>query len=286
MESKTEISIYDYFDYRKFCADFFLHKKSLNQHFSHRLFANKAHLTSCGYFSEVVSGIRNLSRNKIANFAEGLELKEREKAYFEILVAFNHAKTNQAKRTLYDQLIRALPQKIQQLKLSQMEYFSKWYFVAVREALSICDIGDDFHDLSARLLPGITPGQVKSAMQMLKQMGLIEKDGKGFWRAKHATLLPGRDESADILVRTFQAEMMDKAKEALDNVPPAHRDISTSTLSISPEGMKRVKAAIEDFQAVVRKIVQSDKGEDRVMQFNLQLFPLTRIKEEDAQTGN
>ncbi len=232
----------------------------------------------------MVSGIRNLSRGKIANFADGLELDEKERAYFEILVGFNHAKTNQAKRALYDQLIKALPQKIQQLKKSQMEYFSKWHHVAVREALATCEVRDNFDELAARLMPRITRGQVKSAMQTLNELGLIEKDGKGCWRARHSTLLPSRDEAADLLVRAFQGEMLGLAKEALDNIPSPHRDISTSTLSISAEGLQRVKAAIEDFQVALRKIVQSDKGEDRVMQFNMQLFPLTRIEEENAKT--
>jgi uncharacterized protein (TIGR02147 family) len=232
----------------------------------------------------VVSGIRNLSKGKIANFAAGLELDGKERAYFEALVAFNHAKTNPAKRALYGQLIRALPQTIQQLRRSQMDYFSKWHYVAVREALSTCEVrDDDVAPLAARLLPGVTAPQIKAALQALRGLGLIEKDAQGRWRARHATLLPIKDESADVLVRSFQAEMIGKAREALDTVPPEQRDISSSTLSVSAEGMRRIKGAIADFQAVIRKIVQSDKDEDRVLQFNMQLFPLTRIGDEHAQ---
>jgi hypothetical protein len=238
---RTGPDIFEYMDYRKFLGDFFEHKKSVNKHFSHRLFARKAGLTSCGYFSEVVGGARNISRNKVGNFALGLELGEREKVYLKRLVAFNHAKTSQAKQALYESLVKAMPIKAQQLRMGQMEYFSKWYYVAVREALVICEVGDAYEELASR-----------------------------------------RDESSPLHVRAFQGEMIAKARQALETIPQPHRDISAVTMSISGEGMERLKGAIAGFRKVVPEIVQSDKGEDRVVQLNVQVFPLTRIEETHA----
>lgn len=282
MTSKPSILVYDYQDYRKYLAEWFEHRKSLNRHFSHRLFARKAGIKSCGYFSEVVSGTRNLTRSKIPLFARGLELDAAEAAYLERLAAFNHAKTHQAKQALYEQLIKALPTKVQPLRLGQMEYFTKWYYVAVREALSICKVKDDYEELAARLQPRITAAQARGAVRLLESLGLIERDAGGHWRARHASLLSKRDESSPILVRAFQGEMIGKAREALESVPQEHRDISTVTMSISGEGMGRIKAAVEEFRKRVREIVQSDRSEDRVAQLNIQLFPLTRI---DAPQG-
>lgn len=282
MNAKAGIRIFDYLDYRKFLADFFQHKKSVNKHFSHRLFARKADIKSCGYFSEVVSGTRNLSRNKIAKFALGLELDDREKVYFERLVAFNHAKTHQARQTLYENMVKALPLKIQHLKQGQMEYFSNWYYVAVRETLSICKVKDDYEALASRLQPRITATQAKSAVRLLEGLGLVERDAEGHWRARHVSLLSRRDESSPLHVRAFQSEMIAKAREALETVPQQHRDISTVTMSISAGGMERLKGAVDEFRKRVREIVQSDQGEDRVAQLNIQVFPLTRIEDQHA----
>src|SRR4051812_43484275 len=119
MGTKCKVNIYEYLDYRKYLVDYFRYKKSMNRFFSHRLFASKAGLTSCGYFSEVASGVRNLSKNKIAHFAKGLELDDRAAAYFERLVAFNHAKSDLARKKLYEEIIKALPARAQHLKRSQ-----------------------------------------------------------------------------------------------------------------------------------------------------------------------
>lgn len=283
MNAHTGISIFEYLDYRKFLIDFYGFKKSVNKHFSHRVFARKAGLTSSGYFSEIINGVRNLSKNKVAKFAKGLELEDKERAYFELMVRFNHADSNKAKQSLYEMMVAAMPTQIHQLKRSQLEYFSKWYYVAVRETLAIHAVRDDYAELAEKLHPSITPTQAKSAIRLLHELGLIEKDAEGFWRARHLSLLSKRDESAALLLRAFQGEMIGKAREALETVPEGHRDISNITMSISGEGMERLKVMVADFRKRVQEFVQSDRNEDRVLQLNIQLFPLTRIEDGNAK---
>lgn len=277
MKAQLGISVYDYMDYRAFLADFFRLKKSVSRHFSHRQFARRAGIKSSGYFSEVTGGKRNLSKGKFPGFARALELDEREREYFERLVAFNDARPNQAKQVLYEQVLKALPSRAQQVKISQMEYFSKWYYVAVREALSVLPVSDDYDALAAALHPPITPAQARSAINLLEGLGLIERGEGGFWRARHASLLGKRDEASAVLVRAFQGEMLGRAREALESVPHVHRDISTVTMSVSAPALGRLKRVIEEFRKRVRDIVRSDRGEDRVVQLNIQMFPLTRF---------
>jgi uncharacterized protein (TIGR02147 family) len=277
MKTELGISVYEYMDYRAFLADYFRIRKSMSRHFSHRLFALSAGIKSSGYFSEVTGGLRNLSKGKIPGFARALDLDERERVFFERLVAFNDAKPNQAKHKLYEQVIKALPSQAQQVKLSQMEYFSNWYYAAVREALSVLSVSDDYDALAAAIHPPITPAQAKGAIRLMENLGLVARDAEGIWRAPHASLLGKRGEASAVLMRAFQGEMIVRAREALESVPHVHRDISTLTMSVSPQAMGRLKRAIEDFRKQVRGIVRSDSGEDRVVQLNIQMFPLTRF---------
>lgn len=277
VKANLGISLYDYMDYRAFLADWFRLKKSMNPRFSHRIFAQKAEIKSSGYFSEVTGGLRNLSKGKIPGFARALELDERERAFLERLVAFNDAKSSQAKQLLYGQVLKALPSRAQQVKLPQMEYFSKWYYVAVREALSVIPVSGDCNALAAALHPPITTAQARGALKLLERLSLIERDPGGVWRARHTALLGKRDEATAVLMRAFQGEMIGRARDALETVPQAYRDISTVTMSISSRGLGRLKGAIEDFRKHVRDIVRSDSGEDRVIQLNIQVFPLTRF---------
>jgi uncharacterized protein (TIGR02147 family) len=275
MDPKPSLSVFDYLDYRRFLNDFFAFKKSLNRHYSHRLFARKAGINSSGYFSEVLSGRRQLPLAQVPAFAKAMDLGDKEKAYFELMVAYGHAKTDAARKSVYELMLQAMPVHVQQVKQSQMEYFAKWYHVAVRETLAIVDVKDEGEGLAGLLDPPITPAQAKAAMRALERLRLIARDGDGCWRAAQASLLSPDAPEAGMLLREFQREMMAKAAEALERVPQAQRDISCVTMSVSPQGLERIKALAADFHQRVLEVVQSDRGEDRVVQLNVQVFPLT-----------
>lgn len=271
------INVYEYLDYRKFLSDYYEFKKSLNRHFSHRLFALKAGINSTGYFSEVLHGRRNLSKAQAQKFAKAMDLGEKERAFFDLLVSFGHAKSDAARRPIYELMLKAMPVKTQQLRQSQVEYFSTWYHVAVREALAITNVKGKGDEVAALLDPPITAAQARGAVKLLDGLGLIERDAEGRWRAKDASLLSQGDPGSALLLRSFQAEMIGKAREALDRVPQDQRDISCVTMSVSAQGLARVKSLVADFHRRILETVQSDRDEDRVMQLNLQVFPLTRV---------
>lgn len=272
------VSVYAYLDYRKYLADFYQAKKAANPRYSYRVLSEKAGVASTGYFSEVLSGRRNLTRSKLPRFAAALGLDAAEAAFLALLVAFTDAKTEAAKQAAYERLLENLPVRAQRLKRSQREYFSKWHYVAVREALAVIDVRDDVEALANELRPAITVPQAKAALRLLESLQLIARDSEGRWRATRDSLLSERDEATALLVRGFQGEMIDLARAALDGVPPDERDISCMTMSVSPDGLALVRARIKECQDRIREIVQADRGEDRVLQFNLQVFPLTRSK--------
>ena len=276
------VSVFAYLDYRKYLADYYNARKAVNRHFSYRMIADKAGIPSTGYFSEVLSGTRNLTRAKVPKFAKAFCLTDAEEEFLGLLVAFNHAKTDTAKQAVYELLVKAMPVKAQRLKQGQREYFSKWYYVAVREALAIHQVRDDVEALAASLVPAVSAAQARSALKLLEELGLIGRDGQGCWRATQGSLLSQQDESTALLVRGFQGEMIDLAKRALTETGKDERDISCVTMSVSALGLERVKAMIKDCQQRILEIVQSDQGEDRVIQMNLQVFPLSRPKEKHA----
>ena len=277
------VSVFDYLDYRKFLADQYRHRKSVNRHYSYRLIAEKAGIPSTGYFSEVLSGRRNLTRAKIPKFAKAFGLSAAEEEYLGLLVAFTDAKTETAKQAVYASLVKAMPVKIQRLKASQREYFSKWYYVAVREALAVHEVREDVEALASLLRPAITASQAKAALKLLEGLQLIARDEGGRWRATQASLLSQQDESTAMLVRGFQDEMIGLARQSLTGVPRDERDVSCVTMSVSRQGLERVKAAIKECRQRILEIVQSDQDEDRVIQMNVQVFPITHPKADHAQ---
>lgn len=277
--------VYRYLDYRKYLGDFCAGKKALNRGYSYRLFCRKAGINSPGYLSEVIGGRRNLSKSYLPKFAQALDLDDQERSYFETLVAFGHARTDQARQSLYELLLESAPLKVQKLRRSQLDYFSKWYHVAIREALSVHPVPGDGEELADLLRPAITPAQAKAALRLLADLGLVERDAEGRWKARHASLVSRGDENESLLYRAFRKEMILRALDALDQVPADRQNSSCITLSVSAAGMDRILGHVEEFHRRVLETVQSDAGEDRVVQVNVQVFPLTRWDGSAAKGG-
>jgi uncharacterized protein (TIGR02147 family) len=274
MDPSPPLTPYGYLDGRKFLADWFARKKCLNAAFSYRVFCRKAGINSPGLVSEVLAGTRPLSRSYAERFAQGMALDGAERSYFLDLIAFTQARTDAARREYYGRLLSAMPLRVHGLRRSQWEYFSKWHHVAVREALAVLDVEEDYSALGAALRPPIPASEAKAAISLLAELGLIARDAAGRWKACHASLETPGDESQSLLFRAYRKEMLARAADALDREPPGAQVQTCTTLSVSPQGLQRIQAHLDEFHRRVLETVQADRGEDRVMQLNIQLFPL------------
>ncbi|MEO6095090.1 MAG: TIGR02147 family protein [Fibrobacteria bacterium] len=273
----TGFSIYGYFDYRECLRCHFLHRKALNRRFSYRVFAAKAGYKNPGLYIMLVKGKLNLTRNKLAMFIKGMELHPREAEYFTLMVQFTHASTPEAKQHWFEKMLPLMPPSSRILTRDQAEYYRKWYHVAVREALSVLDVGEDTSVLADFLQPPITSRQAAASLKLLHSLGLILRDGGGCWRATDAILVstPGL---GPLLIHPFQESLIDMAKAALKRYPREKRHVSCFTFSISENGNNRLRLMMEKFLHELADLVRSDQGIDRVCQFNLQLFPLSGEK--------
>lgn len=158
------------------------------------------------------------------------------------------------------------------------QYYAKWYHITVREALALQPFQGPFEDFASDLahsiFPKITRTEVITALEFLHKNGFIIKNKSGHWEAKHKSLTAGSTELGKTYLRDFQYQMMDLAKDALYQVEPTQRNISCTTMSISGDGMRKIRDRISEFHTEVVQLIQADYEEDRLYQFNIQFFPV------------
>ncbi len=269
------LSIFAYFNYRDYLRDYFAYRKALNRHFSHRLFAQKAGYNSSGLYLLLIKGKQNLTAALIPKFIKALELQTREAEYFEHLINFTHAKTAAGKQNVFEKMIALLPANISHIGKNQRDYYASWTNIVIRETLSVLDVQEDYQVLAAFLSPAIKTSEAKASIKCLASLDLIRKNKQGFWRATK-TSLKANPELGVAIIHPFQKTMIDLSKVALDNVSREERHIACSTFSISAQGLERLSGKIENFLAEIGELVRSDSKENRVYQFNVQLFPVTQ----------
>jgi uncharacterized protein (TIGR02147 family) len=286
-QSPNMPDIFTYTDYRKFLGDFYRERKAVDAKFSHRYFSRKIGYNSSGFFSEVLSGKKNLTGPVLLKLSRTLTLKRGEEEYFINLVNFNQARTIDERNRFYEKLMGASQVRVEVLQIEKFEYFGKWYHAAIRELLCFYPFRGDFRKLAKKLVPHITQEQARQSVRLLLDLGMVKIDAEGRYLPA-ASMLGTGEGFASMNVANFQRAFMDLAREGLDRFQREERDYSTLTLPMAEEDLARARQAIAQLRGLLMNISDKCRRPERVLQFNSQLFPLTGLDEDprDGKIGN
>jgi uncharacterized protein (TIGR02147 family) len=279
VESANRVHIFDYLDYRAFLRDFYKQQKSEGRSFSFRAFARRAQIRSFNFLPLVMKGERDLSSAMAVRFAKGCGLDAKEAAYFCDLVAFGQAPSAEERNRVYERLKRFRSfREAQKLEPAQAAYHSSWYFPAIRELVALPEFREDAKWIAATLRPAITPAQAKQALSTLLELGLLVRDADGRLAQSAECVTTGGGPLGHHVVNYHRA-MMNRAICALDEFPREQRDISSVTLTVSAAGFSELKERIAAFRKELLQRADAGGPSDRVVQLNIQLFPLSKTPE-------
>jgi uncharacterized protein (TIGR02147 family) len=270
------LTVFDFTDYRLFLKAYYQFQKQKNPAFSHRYFALRAKINSSGFYKNVMDGKRSLGRSLIVRFSEAMKLRKKESDYFESMVYFNEAKTVDEKKIFFERMMALRKVNAYLVQSSQFEFYSKWYYAAIRELIGLIRFKDDFTALGRLLDPPIRPDQAEKAIRVLEDLKFIAMDEKGVYRQAQNHITTG-SEVESLNVANYQIACMELAKEAIDRHAPGVRDMSTLTLSLSKEAFEAFKEEIISFRKKLLGLEQQFPKADRVYQLNTHFFPLSKI---------
>lgn len=267
--------VFRYRDYRQFLRAFYDHNKSQGYGFSLRAFSKRARLRSSNYLKLVMDGDRNLTAPMAVRFAEACALRGQSADYFCELVAFGQAETAAERERAYARLSRFKRyRKVHRLDRAQDAYHSHWYIPVIRELAARADFSEDPHWIARKLMPQIAPREAAQALEILLQLGLLVRAADGRL-VQSEPLLQTPDGPLGHHLVTFHRSMMERAAEALDRVPREEREIASLTLCVTEERMGELKRELEHFRDDLLQRYGADEGARRVVQVNLQMFPLS-----------
>jgi uncharacterized protein (TIGR02147 family) len=269
-------NIFGYNDFRKYLADFQQARQVDDHHFSKSEFSRLLQLPNTrSYLNDILNG-KKVTTTFIERFITVLELDKDEAKYFRVLVSFNQAETPDERELYFEQLIalNKTPKKILDPKL--FVYYKYWYNSVIRALLDIMDFSDDYAALSKKVFPTITVSEAKSSITLLKDLGLIAKNDKGFYKPTDKSITTP-DFIRDELVKSYQLNCLDMAKTAMmkGNVKPF--SVNTNMISISQNGYKRLEKQIIKFRSEVRSLVHKDEEPaENVFLLNITLIPTSK----------
>jgi len=88
-QTKVQVNLFEYTDYRQFLRDWFVLVKKSDSRFSYRYIARLAGFKSPNFFKLVSEGQRNLTIESAVKLAKAVKLTQVETDFFLLLMEFN-----------------------------------------------------------------------------------------------------------------------------------------------------------------------------------------------------
>lgn len=273
--------IFSHTEYRKFLAQAWTERKTEDPRFSHRFIAQRAGFSSSAFFSRILTGDVNLTPSGALRLAEVFHLNHQETRYFELLVLFDQARSQEERMHFLDRIATWRKSPVPQIESSQIAFCRDWKAVAVLETLDLVEHSVDHEALGRMMRPQMTASEIETNLALLDELGLARKGDDGIWRKTEAFLTTGDADAEAIDI--FRQKTMELGIEAIDRFSREDRSISTLTVTLSKEAFERVRDKLRHLRREILEISRSDEEADRVMQINFQVFPVS-IRTEKVAT--
>ncbi|MBN1131348.1 MAG: TIGR02147 family protein [Chitinispirillaceae bacterium] len=274
---KPMVPIYDYMDYRQYLQDFFEEKKRELRFYSYRLFSQRAGLKSPNFLKLVIKGERNLSKHSVYKFAKAMALAKKETEYFENLIFFNQSDLLEEKNLYLMNLMKYRKKSdTKTIEEAEYEYYTQWHTPVIRELVCAANFRDDYKRLGAAVIPSITAADAKRAVELLLKLKFITRNPDGTYAKSAASLTTGQGVRS-VAVANFHRSMLQLANDAIDRFSPPERDITCLTMSVAQETIPLIVERLQQLRTELLELAGEDERADRVVQLNLQLFPLSQM---------
>lgn len=279
--------IIEYSDYRRYIADYYADRKT-RRSFTWREFAKSAGFSSPVYLKLVAQGMYSLSDTAVERVAAAMELKDWEVDYFKVLVGLNHAKDDDTRKALFNEMLRiAAAHKATVVEGDSFRFFSDWKNPVIRELAPAMAAAKPL-EIAKACMPRITAAEVSETLSFLVKAGLLEKNADGSYRQTEQFVTTGPMEVTPVAVRQLHRQMGELALETIEGTPQKERHFSGLTMGLAAGAYEEIVNEIAAFRKKVAAIATKDDSTERVYRLNMQLFPLTKslCAEDDVAGAN
>ena len=273
--------IVEYQNYHAFLSDFYEERKRTSA-FSWREFAKIAGFVSPSYLKDVCAGKTNLSKVTMGRVAAAIGLAGYEVTYFEAMVQFGNAKTDDAKKKFLEQMHSiAVDHKVRVVDKDAFEYYDTWKNPVVREL--------------APMMPGAMPGEiakmctqevsaleVRKSLAFLERAGFLKQVGENVYVQTEKSV-EGSKEGLPLAIRSMHREMGNLAVDSLDRFTSAERNVTGVTMGIDRETYERIVHELDECRKRITAMAEECCNIKQVYRLNLQFFPLSKEVEKNEE---
>lgn len=269
-------------DYRDLLKNFFVQKKLEFPLYSYKMMGQKLGLETSQMF-RVLNKVSHLPAQSIPLSKKLLGLKGRDGELFEILVAASRTKSKAKKDKLYKMALALQDVSLRKLNSNELMFLSRWWIPVVRSIIEINGGRADVNTLVKQISPAVSKEQVEEAIRVLKELGLVVPLASERFSVATANFTSAGT-SKVTAIRSYQNQLLTLAQNALVNIPPAERNVSSVLACVDEECFEDLIEMTQEFRRQVQKRVADVNSPKKVVQFVFSLYPVADISEKNNDT--
>jgi len=265
--------IFEYYDYRKYLQDLVAFERKRTPVFSNRYIVQKAGFKSPTALKHVIDGKRNLSLESANRFATALKIEGIRRHYFLTLVLFNQTVSLEEREKYLNELLELRrTDNPSRLNEEQYDVFSKWYHLAIKEVIELPDYKNSSKWIGRILNPRISANEAADSINLLKRIGLIDKQNGAFHPVNKVLVTDERVRSVKVV--EYHRQMIQLGADSMTRFLPEEREVSGTTIRVNKEEFRSVVAMVRELRRKTLALAAKSTDGDQIYQLNFQLFPL------------
>ena len=264
-----------YTNYHQYIADYYAEKKTKSA-FTWQTFTRAAGFSSPVFLKYVSEGRSNLGEETARQVANAMGLVGYEQDYFVEMVKFDHAKTDDEKKSAFNRMLAIADiHKVRIIEGDSFRYFESWKNPVLRE-LAPAMPGAKPLAIARACRPKISAAEVSESLNFLVKANLLQKDKDGNYAQTETGVSTGPMDVTPVAVRGMHRQMGEFALEAIEGVPQNERHFSGLTLGITQDAYDEIVQEIAEFRKRIVAIATRNDATDEVYRLNIQFFPMTK----------
>lgn len=270
------LSIFEYIDVAKFLEDALEDKKSRNQSFSIRAWANQLGMKSHGPLYAMMKKKRNIPKKFVPLLINNLKLSGKEAKFFELLVDLSRAKGVEEREYYLEKLQALSPKELREVNdIEAYKYITEPLHIIIAEMTELKDFKNSLGWIKSRLRAGINLKEIESIIERLISLGILKKEGHKL--KKQVQHIYTAKEVMNKAVQEYHKRMGMHAIEEISKQDVEKREYNAISFNIHPKDLPKIKEQIREFsdQLVQNFEAKSGKGEE-TYHLNVQFFSLTK----------
>ncbi len=286
-QARTNLSIYDFSDYRTFLKSHFGETKKTNPLWSYMAWSKSLGLSDNSSLLKIMKGKREAGPKLMAKLNKYFVFNQQEMIYFEDLIRLSKVKNDsRLELAIIERMKTNSPRK--EFKLLDDRTFSivsKWWHFAIRQMTKLDSFKSDITWIQKILRFKVDKRELQQAIDTMIEMDLLKKDSQTKKLQIQVPALSSQDDIPSEAVKQHHEAMLDNAKISLRTISPLEREITGQTFTIQQKNLPAAKEYIRNMMDEFTHLFESTQG-DEVYQIQTQLFPLTQNSKSNMQNEN